>query len=102
MQLQILLGEKTMLKELELEVLKYASMVERREEKIKKLKNKIDKLTDLNNRMNCWNCGDELIWGGDHDFDAFHINGEGIVANFTCSNPNCNTYVESYYTISEE
>ena len=43
--------------------------------------------------MNCWHCGTELIWGGDHDieeegFDYF------MVTNLSC--PECNSYVEVY------
>jgi len=52
--------------ELQLEVLKYEQMVERREEKIKKLQSVIA-LQDPNDlhRFRCWHCDCELIWGGD-------------------------------------
>jgi hypothetical protein len=43
--------------------------------------------------MNCWHCGTELIWGGDHDGE------EGddydIVTNLSC--PKCDTYVYVYH-----
>ena len=42
--------------------------------------------------MNCWHCGTELIWGGDHDLeegDAYDM-----VTNLSC--PNCQAYVEVY------
>jgi hypothetical protein len=37
--------------------------------------------------MNCWHCNAELIWGGDHDFEDWGYEGEGIVSNFSC--PDC-------------
>lgn len=40
----------------------------------------------------CWHCGHEMIWGGDHSFEDYGIEDEdGIVANLSCSNPDCNT-----------
>tara|TARA_R100001594_G_scaffold44767_1_gene77287 strand:- start:5611 stop:5775 length:165 start_codon:yes stop_codon:yes gene_type:complete len=50
--------------------------------------------------MKCPNCNKELIWGGDHDFEAFGLDGNGIVSNLSCSN--CPTSVEVYYNIDEE
>lgn len=44
--------------------------------------------------MNCWHCKTGLIWGGDHTYEDYGLEGEGIVSNFTC--PNCNAYVEFY------
>ena len=43
---------------------------------------------------NCWFCGAEMIWGGDHDFEAYGLDGEGIVANLSC--PKCEAYAEFY------
>jgi len=44
--------------------------------------------------MNCWHCGTELIWGGDHDIED--ENDEYmIVTNLSC--PNCHSYIEVYY-----
>ena len=41
--------------------------------------------------MNCWHCKEELIWGGDHDFEEYCMEGEGIVSNLHC--PNCEAFV---------
>jgi len=43
---------------------------------------------------NCWFCGTEMIWGGDHSFEDYGREGEGIVANLSC--PNCKAYAEFY------
>ncbi len=45
------------------------------------------------NKMNCWHCNTELIWGGDHDCeeDDPYL----IVTNLSC--PNCRSFVEVYY-----
>ena len=42
--------------------------------------------------MNCWHCGTELIWGGDHDLDD--VEEYDMVTNLSC--PNCGAYVEVY------
>ena len=47
--------------------------------------------------MNCWVCNTELIWGGDHDLEDAEENGHKIVTNLSCSNNNCNAYVEYYH-----
>ena len=44
--------------------------------------------------MNCWHCGTELIWGGDHDIDEEN-DAYSIVSNLSC--PKCHCYVEVYY-----
>ena len=44
--------------------------------------------------MNCWHCGTELIWGGDHDFDEDSEGLYDVVTNLSC--PNCGAYVEVY------
>ena len=36
--------------------------------------------------MKCWHCGEEVIWGGDHSFEDYGEEGEGIVSNLSCSN----------------
>jgi len=41
--------------------------------------------------MDCWHCGTELIWGGDHDLEEEFYD---IVSNLSCMN--CETYVEVY------
>jgi len=52
--------------------------------------------------MNCWHCGSELIWGGDHDYeDGEGIDeGSGIVSNFSC--PSCPAIVYVYLPLEEE
>jgi len=42
--------------------------------------------------MKCWNCGTELIWGGDHDVEDHEE--FFMVSNLSC--PKCNSYVEFY------
>tara|TARA_Y100000004_G_scaffold110626_1_gene124121 strand:- start:166 stop:336 length:171 start_codon:yes stop_codon:yes gene_type:complete len=43
--------------------------------------------------MDCWFCNDgtKLIWGGDHDYEDYGLEGEGIVANLSC--PKCDSFV---------
>ena len=48
--------------------------------------------------MNCWHCGTELIWGGDHDIeDDNHYDME---TNLSC--PNCESFVLVYRKREEE
>ena len=35
--------------------------------------------------MKCWHCQSKLIWGGDHSFEDYCLEGEGIVTNLSCS-----------------
>ena len=41
----------------------------------------------------CPICGSELIWGGDHDIEEDHEE-HTILSNLSCSNKECNAYVE--------
>ena len=50
--------------------------------------------------MKCWHCESDLIWGGDHDIEAFVL--EGILTNLSCSNKKCNTQVEVYHYFDNE
>ena len=50
--------------------------------------------------MNCYHCNTELIWGGDHMYEDYGIDSEGIVSNLSC--PNCPTTVFVYTDIEEE
>jgi hypothetical protein len=52
--------------------------------------------------MNCWFCGpdQQLIWGGDFDFEDYGLEGDGIIANLSC--PKCGSYVEARTGIDEE
>ena len=49
--------------------------------------------------MNCWHCGTELIWGGDHDLDEHEDIEYDILTNLTC--PSCESYVEVYHKIQK-
>ena len=44
--------------------------------------------------MNCWHCGTELIWGGDHDIEEENED-YSMVTNLSC--PKCHSFVEVYY-----
>ena len=91
--------------DLQLEVLQYEQMVERRDEKIKRLKDIIKTQGgDDRSKFLCWQCKSELIWGGDHDIQEVILeeDGEGIVSNFSCSNYDCNTHVEVFHFFSPE
>ena len=48
----------------------------------------------LGDNMECWHCKSEVIWGGDHDYEDYGKEGEGIVSNFHC--PQCDSYYECY------
>ena len=50
--------------------------------------------------MKCWHCKSELTWGGDHSFEDYGMEGEGIVSNLSCKN--CPVDVEFYYNIDRE
>jgi predicted RNA-binding Zn-ribbon protein involved in translation (DUF1610 family) len=43
--------------------------------------------------MNCWNCGTELIWGGDADIED-ESEDFSMMTNLSC--PKCGSYVETY------
>jgi len=44
--------------------------------------------------MNCWHCDTELIWGGDHQIDAFEEEEYSMVTNLSC--PKCKSRVFVY------
>ena len=48
--------------------------------------------------MNCYVCESELIAGGDHDYDDYDHEGEGIVTNLTCPNEDCGVELVLVYT----
>ena len=50
--------------------------------------------------MKCWHCNTELIWGGDHDFEDYNMEGEGIVSNLSC--PGCDAFVEVYLPLEDD
>ena len=35
--------------------------------------------------MKCWHCQSKLIWGGDHTFEDYCLEGDGVVSNLSCS-----------------
>lgn len=42
--------------------------------------------------MNCWSCGEELVWGGDHDDESeIYL----IETNLSCSS--CEAFVLVYH-----
>ena len=43
--------------------------------------------------MNCWHCGTELIWGGDHDTEDNED--YDIVSNLSC--PKCHCAVDVWH-----
>lgn len=43
--------------------------------------------------MNCWHCGHELIWGGDHDLEDEEE--YSMVTNLSC--PQCHCHVDVYF-----
>lgn len=51
--------------------------------------------------MNCWHCQSEMIWGGDHSYEDYGMEGEGIVSNFSCSNEKCEVTAIVYLPIGE-
>jgi hypothetical protein len=52
--------------------------------------------------MECWHCEMELIWGGDHSYEDYGHEGDGIVSNLSCPNEECNCTVLVYYPIDDE
>jgi DNA-directed RNA polymerase subunit RPC12/RpoP len=49
--------------------------------------------------MNCWHCGHELVWGGDHDIEEMD---EDYVMETNLSCPNCNSFILVYLPKQEE
>ena len=37
----------------------------------------------------CPNCNKELLWGGDHTYEDYGLEGDGMVTNCTCHNEEC-------------
>ena len=50
--------------------------------------------------MNCWHCNTQLVWGGDHDYEDYGLEGKGIVSNLSC--PNCPTFILVHYDLEKE
>ena len=49
--------------------------------------------------MICPKCSKEMIWGGDHTFEDYDHDGEGIVSNLSCNE--CDTFVLTYIPSDE-
>ena len=47
--------------------------------------------------MKCWHCNSKVIWGGDHDYEDYGLEGDGIVSNLSCSK--CEAHYEVYLPI---
>tara|TARA_B100000073_G_C23605787_1_gene522365 strand:- start:98 stop:331 length:234 start_codon:yes stop_codon:yes gene_type:complete len=50
--------------------------------------------------MDCWHCGNELIWGGDDDME--HLEKDGIITNLSCPDSECETHVEVYHYFDDD
>ena len=50
--------------------------------------------------MNCWHCKEELIWGGDHDYEDYGYEEGGIVSNLSC--PNCEAFVTFFLPLDND
>ena len=52
--------------------------------------------------MICSICEKELIWGGDHSYEDYGKEGEGVVGNYTCPNSKCDVEDIFIYTKIDE
>ena len=53
--------------------------------------------------MNCLHCNTKLIWGGDHTYEDYFMDGDGIVTNLSCPNDECEVeLVLVYNKINQE
>ncbi len=48
--------------------------------------------------MKCPSCDNELIWGGDHSYDDYGMDGEGVVSNSSCPEIKCDVESILIYT----
>jgi hypothetical protein len=51
--------------------------------------------------MDCYACESKLIWGGDHTYEDYGIDGDGMVTNLSCSNEDCDVESVLVYTNNE-
>ncbi len=51
--------------------------------------------------MKCSACLENLLWGGDHDYEDYGHEGDGIVGNYSCQNEDCNVDMVIIYTNNE-
>ena len=52
-------------------------------------------------RVKCWFCTGEMIWGGDHTFEDYGREGDGVVANLSCSECGATALFYSGDTVGE-
>jgi hypothetical protein len=52
--------------------------------------------------MKCWHCNSEVIWGGDHSYEDYGMEGEGIASNMRCSNSACNAEYLCFLPLENE
>jgi hypothetical protein len=52
--------------------------------------------------MNCYGCNGELIWGGDHTYEDYGMEGDGMVTNLSCPNDDCDVEMVLVYTSNEK
>ena len=52
--------------------------------------------------MKCWHCNNDVIWGGDHDYEDYGSDGDGIVTNISCPNEDCGVELVLVYMNNEE
>jgi Zn finger protein HypA/HybF involved in hydrogenase expression len=50
-------------------------------------------VSPVRDNMNCYNCNNELIWGGDHDIEE---DNEEYIMETNLSCPKCNSFVIIY------
>ena len=48
--------------------------------------------------MKCPKCQKELIWGGDHSYEDYDLEGDGVISNNSCSNDECDVETVLIYT----
>jgi len=48
--------------------------------------------------MKCSLCLEELLWGGDHSYEDYGMEEDGIVSNYTCQNKECDVEGTLIYT----
>jgi len=48
--------------------------------------------------MKCYECNNELTWGGDDSYEDYGYEGDGIITNLSCSNEECGVETVLVYT----
>jgi len=63
------------------------------------IREKIERESSNSGVARC-SCGTNLIWGGDHDYEDYGIEGDGIVSNHSCPNEDCDVETVFIHTNS--